>query len=66
MFCLQEGDRGETVSVDRLKPRTGAEPVQPAVPPKRGCQGRLPRPPLLPADVSAEGGPVENGDLVVY
>ncbi len=36
VFRLQVGDREEAVSLDRLKPHTGAEPVQPAVPPKRG------------------------------
>ncbi len=39
IFRLQVGDREEAVSVDRLKPHTGAETVQPATPPKRG---RLP------------------------
>jgi hypothetical protein len=56
VFRLQVGDREEAVSVDRLKPHTGAEPVQPAAPPKRG---RPHRPPLPPSDVSDEGGPVE-------
>ena len=36
VFRLQVGDREEAVSVDRLKPHTGAEPVQPAAPPRRG------------------------------
>ncbi len=36
VFRLQVGDREEAVSVDRLKLHTGAEPVQPAAPPKRG------------------------------
>jgi hypothetical protein len=36
VFRLQVGDREEAVSVDRLKPHTGAEPVQPAAQPKRG------------------------------
>jgi hypothetical protein len=36
VFRLQVGDREEAVSVDRLKPHTGAEPVQPAASPKRG------------------------------
>ena len=40
-FQLQVGQRVETVSVDRLKPHTGAKPVIPALPPVRG------RPPLL-------------------
>ncbi len=57
VFRLQLGDREEAVSVDRLKLHTGAEPVQPAVPPKRG---RPPHPPLPPSDDSAEGGPVKT------
>jgi hypothetical protein len=57
VFRLQVGDREEAVSVDRLKPHTGVEPVQPATPPKRG---RPPHPPLPPSDGSAEGGPVET------
>ncbi len=36
VFRLQVGDREEAVSVDRLKPQTRAEPVQPAAPPKGG------------------------------
>ena len=36
VFRLRVGDREEVVSVDRLKPHTGAEPVQPAVQPRRG------------------------------
>jgi hypothetical protein len=39
VFRLQVGGRQRrvgAVSVDRLKPHTGAEPVQPAVPPRRG------------------------------
>ncbi len=36
VFRLQVGDREEVVSVDRPKPHTGAEPVQPAAPPRRG------------------------------
>jgi hypothetical protein len=36
VFRLQVGDREEAVSVDRLKPHTRAEPVQPAAPPKGG------------------------------
>jgi hypothetical protein len=36
VFRLQVGDREEAVSVDRLKPHTGAEPMQPAAPPRRG------------------------------
>jgi hypothetical protein len=32
VFRLRVGDREEVVSVDRLKPHTGAEPVQPAAP----------------------------------
>ncbi len=36
VFRLQVGNREEAVSVDRLKPHTGAEPVQLATPPKRG------------------------------
>ncbi len=36
VFRLQVGNREEVVSVDCLKPHTGAEPVQPAAPPKRG------------------------------
>ncbi len=36
IFRLQVGDREEPVSVDRLKPHTGAEPVQPVVPRKQG------------------------------
>jgi hypothetical protein len=39
VFRLQVGDREEAVSVDRLKPHTGAEPVQLAAQPKLG---RLP------------------------
>jgi len=35
LFKLQIGDRVETVSADRLKPHTGADP-QPAQPPRRG------------------------------
>jgi hypothetical protein len=62
VFRLQVGDREEAVSVDRLKPHTGAEPVQPAAPPRRG---RPPHPPLPPADDSAEGGPVETAQLIV-
>ena len=57
VFQLQVGDREEAVSVDRLKPHMGAEPVQPAALPKGG---RLPHPPLPPSDDSAEGGPVET------
>jgi hypothetical protein len=34
IFRLQVADREEAVSVDRLKTHTGAEPVQPAAPPK--------------------------------
>jgi hypothetical protein len=67
VFRLQVGEREETVSVDRLKPHTGEEPVQPAAPPKRGrLPCRLPHPPLLPTDFSAEGGPMENGDFIFY
>jgi hypothetical protein len=36
VFRLQVGDREEAVSVDRLKPHTRAEPVQPVAPPKGG------------------------------
>jgi hypothetical protein len=36
IFRLQVGDREEAVSVDRLKPHMAAEPMQPAVPQKRG------------------------------
>ncbi len=36
VFRLQVGDREEAASVDRLKLHTGAEPVQPAAPLKRG------------------------------
>ncbi len=60
VFKLQVGDREEAVSVDRLKPHTGVEPVQPAAPPKLG---RPPHPPLPPSDDSAEGGPVETSYL---
>jgi len=35
-FKVQVGDNVETLSVDRLKPHTGGDPVQPAVPPRRG------------------------------
>ncbi len=63
VFWLQVGDREEVVSVDRLKPHTGAETVQPAAPPKVGRQGRPPHPPLSPADDSAEGR--SCGDIVV-
>jgi hypothetical protein len=51
VFRLHVGERDETVSVDRLKPHTGAEPVQPAAPPK---QGLPPHPPLPPTDVSGQ------------
>jgi transposase InsO family protein len=49
VFRLQVGDREEAVSVDRLKPHMGAEPVQPAAPPKRG------RPPGSAASSTAAG-----------
>jgi len=35
-FKVQVGDNVETLSVDRLKPHTGGDPKQPAVPPWRG------------------------------
>jgi hypothetical protein len=41
-FVLHAGDRAEKVTVDRLKPNLGADPVPPPAPPKRG------RPPLKP------------------
>jgi hypothetical protein len=41
-FVLQVGDRAEKVTVDRLKPHLGTDPVPPPALPRRG------RPPLKP------------------
>ena len=60
-FVLDLGGRQETVTVDRLKPHLGLQPVEPAVAPRRG------RPPNLssgypapdPQSPSLGGGTVE-------
>jgi hypothetical protein len=58
VFQIKVREKEETVSMDRLKPHTGKESVQPAAPPKQG------RPPGSAPAATAEEGPVENGIVV--
>jgi hypothetical protein len=63
-FLLQVGPLQQTVSIDRLKPHTGAAAVSSAQPPLRGRPRGVPgtsASPTLPADASAGGGTVAAG-----
>ena len=51
-FVLQNGDKSDSVSVDRLKPVYSTVPVDPAVPPSQG------RPWLVPPAVSIPSDPL--------
>jgi hypothetical protein len=53
-FDIQIGNKTDSVTVDRLKPHLGAEPVEAATPPRRG------RPPGKPplGSVVSQGGSV--------
>ena len=61
-FLIRIGNKEDRVSVDRLKPHLGKEPVQPAAPRRRGrpknVQGAacVASPPTY-AEVAAGGGP---------
>ncbi len=45
-FLIRIGNREDRVSVDRLKPHLGKEPVQPAAPRRLGRPKNVPKPPV--------------------
>ncbi len=63
-YTLDLGGRQEVVSIDRLKPHLGLDPVDPATAPRRGRPPREVLPAPVPVDPSLGGGHVAavNGD----